>query len=311
MPPQITSGNMRFFKYNFRKKTLELLERIKLLLAGEYRDSLPLTLRQLFYIVISQPNAPLQNTYNDYQRLCRDLRNARYAGVIPFETIEDRTRYTSNLPFNLDDAISHYYPEAWAGQPRYFEVFVEKEALRSFFNRILRQHYVMLNVGRGYDSLSDVMEIAQRFHEQNNKERCLFTFTDFDPSGDDIARDIDFRIGKCLIMLGEEPSYFSEEEKRADIPNFTTMKIALTEEQVKKHNLPPMFAKEKDPRASSFVDKYGSEAVVELDSLPPRILADIISNLCNRHLNLDEEKKIQRKETRIKKQALEALEFLR
>jgi hypothetical protein len=192
-------------------------------------------------------------------------------------------------------------------QPIYFEVFVEKEALRSFFNRILRPYYVRVNVGRGYDSLSNVMEIAKRFHEYVDKPRFLFVFSDFDPSGDDIAKDIAFRLGKCLMMLGEDPIYFSEEEKRAEIPNLNVIKVALTEAQVNQHNLPPMYAKPKDPRASTFIDKYGSKAVVELDAMPPQVLSDILDGLCKSKLDLEEVDRIRQIELEIKARGLEAV----
>jgi 5S rRNA maturation endonuclease (ribonuclease M5) len=301
---------MNFFPHKFRRKNLELLEIIQRLLSEQYKDLLPLTLRQIFYIVISQPNPLLQNTQGDYNRVSRVLKYARYSGQIPFEWIEDRTRHTSNLPYSLEELIDSYYPEAWIHQPYYFEVFVEKEALRSLFDRTLRPYYVRINVGRGYDSLSDVMDIAKRFYEYKDKPRFLFVFSDFDPSGDNIAEDITFRLGKCLIMLGEEPTYFSEKEKKVKIPNLSVHKVALTEVQVSENNLPPMDVKPKDPRASTFIEKYGSGAVVELDAMPPRALSGIVTGLCNGHLGLDEVERIRQGELGIKAMSLEAIKSI-
>ena len=53
-------------------------------------------------------------------------------------------------------------------------------------------------------------------------------------------------------------------------------RIALTEEQIKEYRLPSDPAKQSDPNYNKFVDLYGSDMVVELDSLPPDVLRRII-----------------------------------
>ena len=300
---------MRFYIVKFSRKNFELLRVVKGILES-LRDLLPVTVRQVFYQVISLPNSPLENSKRDYSRLGRLLVKSRLCGEVSFDDIEDRTRYTSNRPIPLEDLLYYYYPEAWTCQPSYIEVFVEKEGLRSFFVRILRPLYVAVTPMRGFDSLSDVMEAAKRLHEYEDRPRHIFVFSDFDPSGECIFKDFEFRLKKCLIMLGEEPTTYDEENKNIEIPNLQIRKVALTSEQVDRYDLPPKFVKSKDPRATSFTQKYGQEAVVEIDALPPQILQEIIRQTIVPLLDLEEVERIQRTVQRIRNEGLEVFQRL-
>ena len=73
---------------------------------------------------------------------------------------------------------------------------------------------------------------------------------DFDPSGEDIDRDLLARTG-C----------FEEVER-----------VALTAGQVEEYDLPPQVGKATDSRAAAFVARHGRLVQVELDALPPNVL---------------------------------------
>ncbi|GAI79361.1 unnamed protein product, partial [marine sediment metagenome] len=60
----------------------------------------------------------------------------------------------------------------------------------------------------------------------------------------------------------------------------------LTKEQIEKYSLPSDPGKEKDPNYKKFVKLTGSDQVVELDSLPPEILREIIGNCIIANLDL-------------------------
>jgi 5S rRNA maturation endonuclease (ribonuclease M5) len=300
---------MRYFRQRFSPKEMELLSTVKGILKT-FDDMLPLTLRQIFYQVVSLPNPPLSNSKSSYQKLSKLLTKARLGGEIDFEYIEDRTRHTRNTPLDLETLLYNYYPDAWIHQSTYVEVFVEKEALGSFFVRTLRQYYVPVTATKGFNSLSSVMEIAERLHDQEKKIRYAYLFTDFDPSGESISKDFEFRIKKCLLMLGEDPTYYDEEAKAIGIPNLSIQKVALTKEQVDEYNLPPMFAKPQDPRAKEFIQEYGDKSVVELDALPPQILKEIIMETVIDDLDMVEVSKAQELEGRMKTEGLKGLQSI-
>lgn len=154
------------------------------------------------------------------------------------------------------------------------------------------------------------MEAAKRLHQYEDRPRFIFVFSDFDPSGECIFKDFEFRLKRCLIMLGEEPTYYNEKEKKAEIQNLHVEKVALTLEQVEKYNLPPMFVKPKDPRATSFIQKYGEKAVVELDAMPPKLLQETVLETVIPYLDMDEVRRIRRIEERIKVEGLVMLQSL-
>ena len=298
---------MRYFPMKFQKKTMMLLNVVKGILENS-RDLLPLTVRQIFYQVISKEDSPLQNTEGHYHKLGKLLVNARYCGEISFEDIEDRTRHTYNLPITLDDIMLYYYPEAWQLQKNYVEVFVEKEGLRDFFTRTLRSFYVPVTPIRGFDSLSNVERAAKRLYKYRDRQRLVFIFSDFDPSGECLSHDFEFRLKKQLVMFGEDTSLFDEENKSIKIPNINCVKTALTLEQVEKYNLPPKYAKVKDPRAPDFIKKYGEKAVVELDALPPDVLEQSILEAVLPCLDLKEVERNQKKQQRISSKGAELLQ---
>lgn len=297
---------MRYFPHNFKGRNLKLLEIVKKILEN-LKDVLPLGVRQIFYVVISLPNSPLENTKPDSISLGKLLGNARWCGEISFDAIEDKTRYTSNEPFSLENALMYYYPDAWKYQPNYVEVIEEKEGLRRFFVEALRPFYVRVTPTSGFDSHTDVMKAAKRFHKYRDRQRYILVFSDFDPSGEWISKDFEFRLKKCFIILGEDPLHFNEKGRIAEVPNLKVMRVALTKEQIEEYKLPPKFVKLKDPRAPSFIEKYGEDTVVELDALPPRILQEIIEELVQPFLDIDEVHRVREIERAIRIEGLKAL----
>lgn len=300
---------MRCFPHSFRGDNIKLLKTVKQVLKSA-SDQLPMGVRSIFYLVISLPNSPLENTKKEYNRLSRLLGNARWCGEVSFNVIEDSTRYTSNEPCSLETALLCYYPEAWKDQPNYVEVFVEKEGLRSPFRKTLRPYYVKVTPTSGFDSLTNVGEAAQRLHKYRDRPRYIIVFSDFDPSGECISYDFAFRLKKRLITLGENATNYNESTKTVDVPNLKISKVALTMQQIEQHQLPPKFVKAQDPRAESFIEKYGENVVVELDAMPLKVLRQTILDSIKPYLDMDEVARIRELEQRIRTQGLEALEEL-
>ena len=216
----------------------------------------PMTVRQVYYQLVSRQ--VLENSRSQYQALSRLLVDARREGTIPWEWIEDRTRRPRAVSMwaGLEDfaqtARRAYRRNVWESQPQYLEVWLEKDALSGIFEEVLRQYGVTLNVGRGYDGWDSIHNAAGRFREL--KGATVLYFGDFDPSGEDMVRSLKERLGE----LGAEPEI---------------IKCALTLEDVRRHNLPPDFAKVTDSRRKAFVARYG-DLSVELDALPLEVLRE-------------------------------------
>ncbi|RLB81450.1 MAG: hypothetical protein DRH17_09130, partial [Deltaproteobacteria bacterium] len=152
----------------------------------------------------------------------------------------------------------------WKGQKYFVELWIEKDALRGFFEPYARRYRVNLVVCRGYPSVTRLREAKEQRHVPSDVKYVVLYFGDFDPSGEDIFR------------------WINEELKPY---NIEVHKVALTKEQVIRYKLPPMIPKKSDPRYKKYVAKYG-EVAVELDALHPAILRDIIRKSILKYMDI-------------------------
>jgi len=78
---------------------------------------------------------------------------------------------------------------------------------------------------------------------------------DWDPSGEDIERDL---AARCPVFS-------------------LVRRVALTEQQVQEYELPENPGKRQDPRANGFEARYGRLVQVEVDALPPEVLRELFA----------------------------------
>jgi hypothetical protein len=256
----------KFMDINFRGKSKELIVHCQVIIASYLKQNLKLTLRQLYYQLVSKNI--IENKERSYKNLSSLVSDARLAGLLDWNAIEDRIRVPKvplefeNVAELIDWANYWYRLPRWRGQERYAELWVEKDALAGVLQPIARQFHATLMVNRGYSSQSAMYEAANRFKEKYDGEGqtgILFYLGDHDPSGEDMVRDIRDR----LAMFGVE--------------ELQVKKLALTMEQIEEHNPPPNPAKLTDPRSDAYVAEHGSSSW-EVDALPPEVLTQIITD---------------------------------
>lgn len=255
---------------NTHQKTRKLIEEArKVFLEAGVR----MTLRQLYYQLVSRQI--IENKLSEYQKLSRAMVLARQEGIIPWEWIEDRIRtphYVSmwnGLGDFMETVRGAYRRNIWEAQPRYIVVWVEKDALSGIFEDITFKYRVPLIVGRGYSSWSLKRELAEHIEEMGKPTVVLY-FGDFDPSGEDIFRDLEEAFDFFGILEQVE----------------VLEKVALTREDIVRYNLPPNPAKRTDPRAQRFISQHGDTAV-ELDALPVQVLQEKIRENIERYLDME------------------------
>lgn len=231
-----------------------------------------LTLRQLYYQFVSKDLLP--NTQKSYNKLGRIISEARLAGLLSWEAIEDRTRSLHQLaawadPAEIIDAAAEGYRiDKWANQLYRVEVWIEKEALAGVFEGVCDELQVPFFCCRGYTSQSEMWRAGRRIrrHRRNHKVVVLH-FGDHDPSGIDMTRDIVDRL-----------EMFSE--SLMDV-----QRLALNMDQIDQYGPPPNPAKITDSRAAEYIELYGEESW-ELDALEPRVLADLVRTHVNQYRDL-------------------------
>jgi len=261
------------------------------------------TLRQVFYRLVAALLIP--NTETTYKSLSRATVQAREEAIIDPLCFDDRVRsyqggdhgYESPQDFidtlleEFRDAHEGYTKHMWDNQETTPIIWLEKDALFTPVSSIADRFRVRTYAARGYSSFTAVYEAAKEIQDFN---ACtVLQLTDFDPSGEDMVRDLERR----LTRYGAE--------------DFNLVKIALTQDQVQTLGLPPMPAKTADPRYERFYASYGSEAV-ELDALPPdeleRIVRDAIWKLIDQDHWTQDTQRIDTEKEEVRDRITELLE---
>lgn len=254
-------------------------------ICAEYVDAgYTLTLRQLYYQFVARGLSP--NTMQDYKRIGSIINDARLAGLIDWEAIEDRTRNLEKLatwdsPTDiLESCAQQFRFDWWKTQSCRVEIWVEKEALVGVIERIANRFRVPYFACRGYASQSELWRAGQRFsgHGENGQAVHVLHLGDHDPSGIDMTRDNDDRL-----------------QMFSDGANVTVHRLALNHDQVRHYRPPPNPAKLTDSRAEGYVAKFGKQSW-ELDALDPKVIDQIISDAIRPLIDLGPWKKIQQRE---------------
>jgi len=273
----------QFKNMNLHKKTLIMIDKINTVIEEYINEGYVLTLRQLYYQLVSRNIIPNEPT--EYNRICNIVKDGRIAGVIDWSAIEDRTRipfllyYVNGISDAINDTIEQYRLNRQEGQHNYIEVFIEKDAISGIAKRITSKYHIHLITNRGYSSTTAVYDVYNRFSKAEARNQCchILYLGDHDPSGLDMLRDLSERLHEFGVFPKIHP-------------------IALTKTQINKYNLPPNPTKKADPRSTKYIEEHG-QTCWEVDALRPDILEDIIDTSIKKLIDHDLFNSIIQKET--------------
>lgn len=284
----------------FTSTHLEVISAAEDICSDYARQGYELTLRQLYYQFIARDLFPesrrdkvsgTKNTEHNYKWLGGLVGDARLAGLIDWDHLEDRTRGSDGgdggygSPDRAIRAMADWYNIThWDGQPEYVEVWVEKEALAGVIGRAASRWDVAHMACKGYVSLSAMHESALRLRrqERDGKKCTVLYLGDHDPSGIDMTRDIRDRLDtfRCGAAV---------------------KRIALNMDQIDELNPPPSPAKITDSRAADYIAEYGEDSW-ELDALDPAALDALVEE--NILALLDQDLRQQRLDQEQREQAV-------
>lgn len=253
-----------YINKKFRAATLDTIETVNQIIEDYEAQGFDLTLRQLYYQLVSRDIIP--NRQDEYDKLGSIVNDARLAGLIDWSRIVDRTRHLESLSHwdkpsdMLRSAEASYRLDKWEGQQYRPEVWIEKDALRGVIAGICQELDVPHFSCRGYSSQSEMWRAARRMLEHISNEQIPFVIHlgDHDPSGIDMSRDIFDRLE--IFMEGYE---------------FEVNRIALNYDQVEQYNPPPNPAKLTDSRVGGYIAKFGYSSW-ELDALEPNVIVELV-----------------------------------
>lgn len=286
----------KFREARFKPARLALISRINAILTEYVAQGLVLTLRQLHYqMVVRFPDkgdgeVVYLNNQKSYAHLGKTLSEARLAGMVDWDAIEDRGRQPSrhsqwaSISDLVDSAIRGFRLPRWEGQTHHVELWVEKDALAGVLEPLANEFHATLMVNKGYSSQSAMYAASKRYlyHQNKRKNLVLFYLGDHDPSGEDMVRDIEDR----LTMFG--------------VKNLEVRKLALTPAQIQQYDPPPNPVKFTDSRSAKYQSEHGDECW-EVDALEPRILQQIIRTAFESVVNQPLMNRIKAKEVDLRK----------
>ena len=263
--------------YKPQAKTRELLDQVQAVLE-EYRQYWPLTCRQVFYRLVGAHG--YDKSESAYGRLCHHLANARRGRLITFDAIRDDGVTTYRLDhFEDHDAFlrrvrmmgKSYTRNKLAGQDLHLEVWCEAAGMLPQLYHVAEPFSVPVYSSGGFDSLTAKKRLADRICEIG-KPTVILHLGDRDPSGESI-----------FDSVAEDVQAFV----RADRPWATVSvdfeRIALTAEQVEQYDLPTA-----PPKATDTRSKTWTGGTCQLEALPPPVIADILRDAIERHIDPDQ-----------------------
>jgi hypothetical protein len=257
---------------NFKRESQAIIAYANQIVASYAEQGLTLSLRQLYYRFISADLMP--NTEKSYSRLGGIINDARLAGLIDWNAIEDRGRNLIrrshwNSPADIMDTCARSFAiDKWRGQKYRAEIWVEKQALEAVVGQAAEAWDCPYFSCKGYTSQSELWRASNRFREYaNNGQRAVVIHLgDHDPSGIDMTRDIDNRANEVFgtpVIID---------------------RIALNMNQIEEYDPPPNPAKVTDSRFESYAAEYGDESW-ELDALEPATLNELIQERIKHYLD--------------------------
>lgn len=255
----------QFIEKSFYQRSLTMIDQANAIIREYQAQGFTLTLRQLYYQFVARDLLP--NKQRSYDNLGNLISDARLAGLIDWDAIEDRTRFlrghrTYNSPSQaVDELAQQYRIDMWRDQSIRVEVWIEKDALLGVIERICSEYDVNYFACRGYASQSELYAAGQRMkrrwlHEQQTT--LVLHLGDHDPSGIDMTRDNEDR----LLMFSGHAS-------------IEVHRIALNMDQVEQYDPPPNPTKLTDSRSNEYIERFGEECW-ELDALSPKVIEDVL-----------------------------------
>jgi hypothetical protein len=271
-----------------------------------YRSPDTMTLRQLYYALISAGAIPKVET--QYARLKTVMRDLREDGTVPWDWLVDHTRPVfeartfDSIEGLLADSANLYRRDLMRQQEVAIQLWAESDSIGSVIARTANRYCISTFIGRGYSARGYLWDAAKDAVAANRagKKVHILHVGDFDPSGEDIYRDVEetLRLYATTIQWAAGPAFPGtragsvadvRRSLRADADTYggTLMehlrdwtgwlvceRLALTAAQVEEYDLPTRPPKASDVRTAG----WSGAGAVEVEALPVAALLEIVEN---------------------------------
>ncbi|MBO6816500.1 MAG: hypothetical protein JJ891_16720 [Rhizobiaceae bacterium] len=269
--------------------TADLIESVQLILDAN-RDIAPLTLRQIFYMLVSGYH--YEKTEKAYKRLCETMNKARRARWVSMDEIRDDGLRREDPDGWQDEATIIDTFKSYAdrfrlnrqqNQPCQLIVWCEAGGMLPQLARYCQDFGVSVLSSGGFDSVTTKHNFAKEAaaHDLVN----ILHIGDHDPSGVHMYSSLDEDLQAFIAYYGGDIS---------------VDRIAVTPEQVEEMRLPTAPAKSTDRRAFS-------GRTTQAEAIPPRRLRDIVTAAIEARMEMDTYEETLRAEDQIRASLSERL----
>ena len=251
------------------------------------KDILPLTLRQIFYMMVSDEG--YAKTEQSYKRLCETMNKARRAQLISMNAIrddgliqrkptgwKDYDEFVENIRFWAENLERNRQD----GQPVYLMVWCEAQGMVPQLASAVREWHVPVISSGGFDSTTTKHDMAVSISKHEEVE--ILHIGDHDPSGVHICSSLDEDLQKFLKYYGGE---------------LTVTRLAVTPSQIEQMGLPTSPRKSTDKR-----EFYGE--TTQAEAIPPRVLRQIVQSAIQERIDDDIFSDIKKEEQPLRDQIL-------
>jgi hypothetical protein len=283
-----------FAPWRPRAKTLLLLDSVQKVL-DTYRDSLPLTGRQIFYRLVATTG--FDKTEASYKQLLEMLNRARRADMVPMDAIRDdgavavglnRFRDSEEFLQACAGSASNFQLDLLQDQPQRVEVICEAAGMVPQLDRVARSYGVAVRSSGGFDSTTVKHQLG-RFYGELDRPAVVLHVGDFDPSGEHIHLNLGEDVGAFAAYYGG---------------SVHVRRVAVTADQQVAHNLPTAPPKPTDKRS------FSADFTVQAEALPPDVLAEIVRHAIESELDLDLLAQAHQRQAEIREELVQRLEDL-
>lgn len=280
-----------FVEWSPHKSTKELLVSIDEILY-QYRNVLPLTIRQIFYRLVVQHEYP--KTELGYDRLCDVLNRARRARLLDMDVIRDDGFYLTSIHTftSANDAIEVYLRHAGnlnidrqAGQHSRLIVWCEAQGMKPMLEGVTVEYGVPVASSGGFDSTTTKHNMANVFAAQMRTE--VLHVGDYDPSGVHMFSSLQEDVQAFIDHMGGDVTF---------------TRLAVTPDQRDQYNLPTAPPKKTDRRS------FNDTSTVQCEALPPDELLAIVESAINLRIDTDIRDAVLMEEQAMRKDLLRRLE---
>lgn len=222
----------------------------------------PQSIRHIFY-VMTNPRLAGHVSKDDsgYKKIQTELVKLRRSGRVKYDWITDSTRrchYTRTYDgagSAIQTAWYSYRQNIWEQTEKYCELWCESRSIAGVLEEIARELAVPLYPTGGFSSLTLAHSAAESILEDyDGREVTIFHVGDYDPSG---------------VIIREKV----EEELRLHLSgrvDFKFIPLAITEDQIRAHDLPTNERKPKEKRRPEIV------RTCEAEAMPAGMIRDLV-----------------------------------